>query len=230
MRDHDDYQYIVYNEPFNFSRMNNIAAAQAQGDYLVFLNDDTEVISPAWLEAMIEHAQTSGVGVVGGKLLYPDGSIQHGGMFLVQQGAGTRHAFRYLRQAQNSYFNLLGVVRNCSAVTFACALVAKRIFDEAGGLDENLKVECNDVDFCLRVIEKGYRNVWTPFSVLYHKELASRVKTHYPEDIAGYWKKWETLTAKGDPYFNPNLSQDSDLFLPKHENPCGDMGLVHENI
>ena len=209
------HHYLAYPDEFNFSRMNNMAAGRAQGEYLLFLNDDTEVITPQWLEALLEQAQTPGVGVVGGKLLYPDGSIQHGGIFLVQQGVGARHAFRYLRHEQNSYFHYLSVVRNCSAVTFACAMVARRIYAEMKGLDENLKIECNDVDFCLRVMEQGLRNVWTPFAQLYHKELVSRQKTHYTEDMAYHQQRWKNLLIQGDPYYNPHLSQYSDFYLPK---------------
>lgn len=165
---------IRYEEQFNFSRMNNQAAMKADGDYLLFLNDDTEVIAPEWIEAMLEHAQRPEVGIVGAKLLYGDNSIQHGGIFFTDSGGGARHAFRFSPNNTNGYWGLSGVIRNCSAVTFACVMIPKKVFLELGGLNENLTIECNDTDFCLRAIREGYRIVWTPFALLYHKELTTR--------------------------------------------------------
>lgn len=206
---------VEYAGEFNYSRMNNLAAARAQGEYLLLLNDDTEVITPDWIETLLAHAQQPGVGVVGCKLLYPNGTTQHGGVFLVGQGTGARHAFRYLRRAENSYHGLLGLTRNCSAVTFACALIPKRVFDRLGGLDEDLRVECNDVDFCLRAAQQGGRVVWTPFACLVHHELITRQKTHFTEDVRFFKTRWNSLLQGGDPYYNIHLAQDSDCFLPR---------------
>ncbi|UCC95942.1 MAG: glycosyltransferase, partial [Candidatus Omnitrophota bacterium] len=202
--------YIKYDEPFNFSRMNNIAAERAEGDYLIFLNDDTEVISSDWIEAMLEQAQVPGVGVVGAKLLFPDGKIQHGGVFLVDHGGAGRHAFRYFSDSMNYWNGLSGVVRNCSAVTFACAMVSKEVFFSLGGIDEKLEIECNDVDFCLRALMASYRIVWTPFAVLYHNELTSRRSINTQGNILCHWSRWGHLLKRGDPFYNPNLSLDSD--------------------
>jgi len=203
---------ITYPENYNFSRMNNLASQQATGDYLILLNDDTEVISPDWIEAMLEHAQRPEVGVVGVKLLYPDDTIQHGGVFLVDSGGGARHAFRYFQKDADGYMGLLKVIRNCSSVTFGCVMIPKEVYRRLGGLDENLAVEGNDVDFCLRAIEAGYLIVWTPFSILYHIELANRTVVNSKEDNEYFWKRWRHLLEKGDPYYNPFLTLDSDNY------------------
>ncbi|MCC6346096.1 MAG: glycosyltransferase, partial [Nitrospirales bacterium] len=197
---------------FNYSRVNNLAAARAEGDYFLFLNDDTEVISPGWIESLLEYAQQPGVGVVGAKLLYHDGNIQHGGIFLVDYGGGGRHAFRFFPSDTPAYYGLSEVARNCSAVTFACVMVPKKVFREVGGLDEGLRIECNDVDFCLRTGKAGYSVVWTPFAVLYHKELTSRGPANVIEDVEAFWNRWRSLLEKGDPYYNPNLTLEADNF------------------
>lgn len=206
------HRILACDEPFNYSRLINRGAEAAQGEYLLLLNDDTEVVTPDWIEALLEHAQDPGVGVAGAKLLYPDGSVQHGGIFLVNQGGGARHAFRHLRQPQNSYHGLLAVARNCAAVTFACALMSRRVFDQLGGLDEQLRVECNDVDFCLRALQAGLRQVWTPFAVVKHRELVSRRVTLLTEDMRHFWRRWREWVKQGDPYYHPWLSQDADFY------------------
>lgn len=206
------HRILACDEPFNYSRLINRGAEAAQGEYLLLLNDDTEVVTPDWIEALLEHAQDPGVGVAGAKLLYPDGSVQHGGIFLVNQGGGARHAFRRLRRPQNSYHGLLAVARNCAAVTFACALMSRRVFDQLGGLDEQLRIECNDVDFCLRALQAGLRHVWTPFAVLKHRELVSRRVTLLSEDMRHFWRRWRGWVEQGDPYYHPWLSQDADFY------------------
>lgn len=205
-------QTIKYEEQFNYSHMNNLAAERSDGDYLVFLNDDTEIISPDWIEAMLEYAQLSDVGVVGAKLLYLDETIQHGGVFLVDYGGGARHSFRFSPDNSDIYWGLVGVVRNCSAVTFACVMVSRKVFLRLEGLDENLKVECNDVDFCLRAMKAGYRIVWTPFATLYHKELTTRGPHNVSENVLYFWNNWQDVLERGDSYYNPNLTLDSDNF------------------
>ncbi len=240
-------QVIKYNENFNFSRMNNMAAGKATGEYFLFLNDDTEVISPGWIEALLEHAQRPEVGVAGAKLLYPDDTIQHAGMLLVDSGGGARHAFRFAPENAEGYMGLLKVTRNCSGVTFACVMVSRGVFSRLKGLDENLKVECNDLDFCLRAIDAGYLIVWSPYAVLYHRELATRAAAHFTDDIDYLWNRWRHLLEKGDPYYNPNLTLDSDNFslnmrpvLIEHHEPyvakgvdgprSDDMSIIPESI
>jgi ADP-heptose:LPS heptosyltransferase/GT2 family glycosyltransferase len=207
------YRIIDYPRRYNHSEINNIGAREAQGEYVILLNDDTEIISPDWIESMLEYAQLDEVGIVGCKLLYQDETVQHGGVFYVDHGGGGRHAFRFYRGDSDGYHGLLGVARNCSAVTFACVMVSKQKFFEIGGLDEELRVEGNDIDFCLRLGEAGYRVVWTPFAELYHKEVATRTEIVVPEDIELFWKKWRHRLEKGDPFYNPNLSLDSDSYV-----------------
>ncbi len=202
--------HIIYDRPFNYSEANNLGASRARGDFFVFLNDDTEVISPAWLEAMLEHAQRPEVGVVGAKLCYQDMGLQHGGVFLVDSGGAGRHAFR--GQRDNTYHNLSEAVRNCSAVTFACVMARRDVFKQLNGLDEGLKVECNDVDFCLRARALGYLVVWTPYAALFHKELATRGNTNHAEDVSFHWARWGHIFRRGDPYYNDNLNLDADDF------------------
>ena len=161
-------------EPFNYSAINNSAVSLVDTPYVVLLNDDITVITPDWVEAMLEHAQRPEVGVVGAKLLYPDRSIQHAGVIMgPYQNCG--HAFRHFSEDDPGYFSLARIIRNCSAVTFACAMMRRSVFDEVGGLDaENLAVAYNDVDMCLRIRERGYWVVYTPYAVLFHHESATR--------------------------------------------------------
>jgi O-antigen biosynthesis protein len=200
-----------YNQPFNFAALNNYAAGLAKGDLVLFLNNDMEVISAEWLEAMVEHAQRKEVGAVGAKLLYPDGSIQHCGVII---GLGTiaAHAF-YRCPDDRRHSNMVDIIRNYSAVTAACMMVRKDVFKELGGFDENLAVDYNDIDFCLKLREKGYLIVYTPYARLYHLESFTRGYADKPEkrtrrlqEIEYVKARWGAVIAKGDPYYNPNLS------------------------
>ncbi len=194
-----------YPAPFNFSAICNFGAARAKGDYLLFLNDDTQVIGPDWLAAMLEHAQRPGVGAVGAKLLYPYGRVQHAGVVLGIGGVAG-HAFKQLPDAALRPFGMADCVRNCSAVTAACMMMARRTFDEVQGFDETFRVAYNDVDLCLRLRERGYVIVYTPRAVLYHHESATRGRSHPPEDEALCLKRWGHVIGAGDPYYNPNLT------------------------
>ncbi len=221
-------RFIEYKEKFNYSRINNIAVKKAEGEYFIFLNDDTEVITPDWIESMLEHAQRLEVGVVGAKLLYHNEGVQHGGILLVDYGGGARHAFRFFPMNSTGYCGLLEINRNCSAVTFACVMVSRQVFNKLGGLDEKFRVECNDVDFCLRAIKSGYSVVWTPFALLFHKELTTRGPANVLEDVNQFWERWRPLLERGDTYYNPNLTLDSDNFsinkrmilIEHHEPSC----------
>jgi ubiquinone/menaquinone biosynthesis C-methylase UbiE len=172
---------------------------------LLFLNNDTEVITEEWLAAMLEHAQRPMVGAVGAKLLYPNRTIQHAGAVLGHGGVAG-HAFWYLPADDPGYFDLAQVVRNCSAVTGACMMMRKSVFAEVGGFDENIKVAFNDIDLCLRVREKGYLVVYTPYAVLYHLESATRKSLHPATDEAYVRKRWGGAIEAGDPYYSPHLS------------------------
>jgi GT2 family glycosyltransferase len=196
---------LRYPRPFNFSAINNFGASQARGDYFLFLNNDTQVIQSEWLTAMMEHGQRPEVGAVGAKLLYPNGQVQHAGVVIGISGVAG-HVFRHYPGDDAGDYNLIGAVRNCSAVTAACMLVPRRVFEEVGGFDERLVVALNDIDLCLRLRRQGYLIVYTPFALLYHHEYASRGRLHPPEDERLYRKRWHDLITAGDPYYNPNLT------------------------
>ena len=200
--------------PFSFSRMNNFAVTHARGAFLVFLNNDTEVITPEWLEEMLGHAQRNGVGSVGPKLLFPNKTVQHGGVILGLNQV-PRHAFYGLPASDTGYMGLAAVTRNCAALTGACLMTRREIFEEMGGFDEELDVAYNDVDFCLRLIQHGYYNVWTPHAVLYHHESATRGQYQSEKDFHYFYEKWRDFLEHGDPFYNPNLATDNGNFSLK---------------
>ena len=202
--------------PFNYASINNQAVAEAAGEIIVLLNNDTEIIAPGWLQEMVSHAVRPGVGAVGAKLLYANGTIQHAGVVLgiSWRGGGVAgHIYSGEPGDAAGPFGLLSVVRSVSAVTAACLAVRRDRFLAVGGLDEeNLAVDFNDVDLCLRLRAAGYRNVWTPFAVLYHKESASRGKHITAEqadrlqaETAFMRRRWSRDLDR-DPYWNLNLS------------------------
>ncbi len=190
---------------FNYSAINNFAVRMAKGEQLLFLNNDVEVIRPDWLTAMLEYAQFAGVGAVGAKLLYSDGTIQHAGVVLKRSGVA-HHAFRWAPREVLGVPRLADLPRNCSAVTGACMLVPRRIFEEAGGFDEQLRVVFNDIDLCLRIRERGYSVIYTPHAQLYHHEGSSRGRLHPPSDDDRFLKRWAARFSQVDPYYNPNLT------------------------
>jgi O-antigen biosynthesis protein len=203
---------LRYGGGFNYSAINNYAAAKAKGDYLVLLNNDTEVVSPDWIESMLEHAQRKEVGAVGAKLFFPDGTIQHAGV-VIGLGGLANHAFSRQTDIDHGYFGLINVVRNYSAVTAACLMVRKDVFFEIGGMDaQNLVVAFNDVDFCLKLREKGYLVVYTPYAVLRHYESLSRGYEVDLGEVAYMQRRHAGLLEKGDPYYNPNLTREKGDF------------------
>lgn len=203
---------LSYPEPFNFASIINFAARRSQGEYLVFLNDDTEVIAGDWLTAMLECLQLPEVGVAGAKLLYANGAIQHGGV-IVGVGGAAGHAYQHFPGNSRGYFDSLLHIRNVSAVTAACLMVRREVFEKVGGFDENLPVNFNDVDFCLRVQEAGYRVVWTPYAVLRHHESATRKPIVLANEVLNLQRRWGPVLVN-DPYHNPNLTLE-----------CGDYSL-----
>ncbi|MDE7324406.1 MAG: glycosyltransferase family 2 protein [Lachnospiraceae bacterium] len=214
---------VTYTGEFNYAKINNFGAGFATGEYLLLLNNDTQVISMNWLEAMLMYAQRSDVGAVGAKLYYGDRTIQHAGIVIGLGAHRTAGHTHYKINYDNlGYMGKLCYAQNVSAVTGACLMVKKSIYEELGGLDESFGVALNDVDFCLRVREKGYLNVFTPFAELYHFESASRgidavdekKAKRYEEECALFRGRWKEVLAKGDPYYNPNFSLDhSDYAL-----------------
>jgi GT2 family glycosyltransferase len=204
-------------EPFNFSRLNNSAAREATGEILGLINNDIEVTHEDWLDEMVVLARQPQVGCVGAKLLYPDGRIQHAGI-VVGLGGVAGHGHRFARADDLGYLDRLRCVQNVSAVTAACLLVRRQVFDQVGGLDESITVAFNDVDFCLRVRAAGYLNVWTPFAKLIHHESVSRGRDLTPtkarrfgDEYAAMQRRWGA-DLLNDPYYSPHLTYDREDF------------------
>jgi GT2 family glycosyltransferase len=200
------HRVLSYSEAFNFSRICNLGAQEATGQHLLFLNNDTEVIDPGWLEAMLEYSQQPEIGAVGAKLLYPGGAIQHAGVVTgMGLGSVAGHILSGEPGDSDIHFGYTGVVRNCSAVTGACMMVRRAVFEQMKGFDEQLAVAFNDIDLCLRIRKLGYRIVWTPFARLYHHESLTRGRTQDPQETRAMHERWgESLSA--DPYYNPNIT------------------------
>ena len=212
--------------PFNYSALNNRAVLQARGELLALVNNDIEPITPDWLEEMVSQALRPGVGAVGAMLYYPDDNIQHAGVVLGTAGLKREngvagHAFKHLPRGEPGYMHRLQLVQNYSAVTAACLVVRKSIYEQVGGMEEtHLTVGFNDVDFCLRVLKGGHRNLWTPFAELYHHESASRGPEDSPEKIAraeresAYMRRTWGPLLDNDPAYNPNLTLITEDFSP----------------
>ncbi len=220
-----EYKYAE-GEAFNYSRINNFGVSKARGEYILLLNNDTEVISLNWIEELLMYAQRDDVACVGGKLYYPDKTIQHAGIVIGLGAHRTAGHVHYRQRRENlGYMGRLCYAQNMSAVTGACLMVKKRIYDELGGLDETFEVSLNDVDFCLRCRQKSYLNVFTPFAELYHYESLSRgsdVEDPHSENAKRYDReaehfrtKWKEVIEKGDPYYNPNFTLDRSDFSLK---------------
>lgn len=215
--------------PFNFAALNNRAVAQSAGEYVLLLNNDIEIIEPDWLAEMVSVAARPGVGAVGARLWYPDRTLQHGGVILGLGGVAG-HAHYRLAAGHRGYFGRAVLLQCFSAVTAACLLIRRAIFDEVGGFDEkDLKVAYNDVDFCLKIVQAGYRNVWTPQAQLIHHESATRGNDLAPEkrdrvhsEVRFMRQKWGDLLSR-DPAFNINLSLDDSNFVlgdaPRDQSP-----------
>ncbi|HQD57371.1 MAG TPA: glycosyltransferase family 2 protein [Candidatus Competibacteraceae bacterium] len=212
-------RFLNYDHPFNFSAINNFAAHQAEGEHLLLLNNDTEVINSDWLEALLEHSQRPEVGAVGAKLYFPNDTIQHAGI-IIGIGGSAGHSHKCIDRRDPGYFNRLTVTQNTSAVTGACLMVKKSLYLALGGLDEiNLPIAFNDVDFCLRLREQGYLNVFTPYCELYHHESQSRGpettphrKQLFRQELHYLRQRHSTIFDKGDPYYNPHLPLNRETF------------------
>ena len=204
---------------FNYSAINNFAVSTATGDVLCFLNNDIEVVDENWLSELVSFAVRDGIGAVGAKLLYPDGRVQHGGVITGLRGVAD-HVHKCFSGADSGYFARLLLAQEMSAVTAACMVMKRSVFEAAGGFDaENLSVIFNDVELCLRLREQGLRNVWTPDAVLYHHESASRRSMLRGSPVlkrnANWMRKVWGRTLKSDPYWNPNLSLAHRDFRPR---------------
>lgn len=210
---------IATEEPFNWSRFMNLAAAGASGEFLLFLNDDVEIIEPDWLDALLEHGQRPEVGVVGALLLYPDRSIQHAGIFLTDRprSGGAKHPFRYAPQTSPGYFGLALTQRNVIAVTGACMLTRRDTFERLGGFNEAHPIVNNDVDYCLRAWRAGLLTIFTPYSRLIHHERGSRNEFGEDYNRDEFANEWRDIFADGDPFHHPQLSKEFDDFIPEAE-------------
>jgi len=203
--------------PFNFSGLNNRAVRQAaRGEFVLLMNNDIEITHPEWLDEMVGPAMEPGTGCVGARLWYPDGRLQHAGVVMVCGVAG--HAHKLLGRGQHGYMGRAVLAQDFVAVTAACLLVRRSIYDEVGGLDEGLAVAFNDVDFCLKVHQAGYRNHWTPYAELVHHESVTRgyedtpeKQTRFKGEIDTLQSRWTALIAH-DPCYNPNLTAQAEDF------------------
>lgn len=224
---HPRVQVVEYKGDFNYSKINNFGVQYAKGEYLLLLNNDMEVITPDWMEELLMYAMRKDVGVVGAKLYYPDKTIQHAGIVIglgAHRTAG--HTHYRIPEANVGYMGRLCYAQDVTAVTGACMMVSKALYEELGGLDESFTVALNDVDFCLRVREKGFLNIFTPFAELYHYESKSRGSDkkderalRYQQESDRFRVKWADALAKGDPYYNPNFSLDHSDFTVNWKKP-----------
>ncbi len=215
LRQHAD-TVVTMPRDFNWSRFNNRGVEAAKGDYLLFLNDDVEIIQEDWLDILLEHAQRPEVAVVGPQLLYPDRKVQHAGMFLATPGTA-RHAFRFAASDEPGYFGLALTQRNVIAVTGACMMMRRGVYQALGGFDEAHQIINNDLDLCLRAHQAGLLTVYTPHAALIHYEAVSRENMKDIYDLRHFERQWKLLFAAGDPYFNPRLSRHSDDYRPDDE-------------
>lgn len=204
------FKIIRDDEPFNFSRLNNLAAVKANGEILCFVNNDIEIITPDWMEEMASFAVQNSIGCVGARLWYPNGELQHGGVLLGIGGVASHAHYKTLKGHQG-YFGRAVLHQEYSAVTAAVLMMRKEIFNAIDGFDEKLAVAFNDVDLCLRVKQAGYRNVWTPYAQMVHHESKSRGTEDTPEKLLRFQrenefmnKRWEKVLNQ-DPAYNPNL-------------------------
>ena len=218
LQKHQHISFLEINEPFNFSKLNNRAARDAKGSYLMFLNNDTEIRTAVWLETMLGYAQLPHAGAVGAKMVFPNGRIQHAGITLGVMGAAWNSFWNAERDYLGHFHNLV-LVRNCSAVSAACMMVAKDKFEKVGGFNEDLAIGFNDVDLCLKLMEDGMFNIFVPHAELLHDESASRgsddkdpkrLERNRSENdyLHRVWGKY----VQNDPFYNPNLSRENPFF------------------
>lgn len=220
LRNNPRIRIVTFEGAFNYSKVNNLGVKEAAGDYILLLNNDTQVITVNWMEELLMYAQRPDVGAVGGKLYYADKTIQHAGVVIGLGAHRTAGHVHYRQKRENlGYMGRLCYAQNMTAVTGACLMVKKSAYEEVGGLDESFAVSLNDVDFCLKLRRAGYLNVFTPFAELYHFESVSRglddqgeKAQRYNEESARFREKWKAELEAGDPYFNPNFSLDKPDF------------------
>lgn len=220
LKKNPDIHIVTYEGDFNYSAINNLGERHATGEYVLLLNNDTQVITLDWMEELLMYAQRSDVGAVGAKLYYEDNTIQHAGVVL-GLGAHRTAGHSHYRVSSNNlgYMGRLCYAQDVMAVTGACLMMRRSLFEELGGLDESFAVSLNDVDLCIRAWKAGYLNVFTPFAELYHYESVSRglddqgeKAQRYNRESEAFRARWKELLDKGDPYYNPNFSLDRSDF------------------
>lgn len=217
----DNVRVLYYKEDFNYSRINNFGAKEANGEYVLLLNNDTEMIEPDSIKEMLDVCMRPDVGIVGAKLIFEDNTIQHAGV-IIGFGGVAGHAFIGQDRDDNGYFSRIISVQDLSAVTAACLMVRRSVFDEVEGLNEEFKVAFNDIDFCLKVRKAGYLVVYNPYAQFYHYESKSRGQEDSADKVARFQQetglfgeRWGELLEHGDPYYNPNLTLDKADFSLK---------------
>ena len=226
---HKEVRVVRWDREFNYSAINNYGAGFAKGEYLLLMNNDTEVISENVIEELLGYCMREDVGIVGTRLLYQDDTIQHAGV-VVGFGGIAGHTFIGLHKGENSYFQRAMCAQNYSAVTAACMMTKKSVFDAVGGFSEDLAIAFNDIDYCMKVRNQGKLVVYNPYAELYHYESKSRGLENTPEKVARFnreietfRKKWPDILKNGDPYYNPNLTLNKSNFdlrdLKKEERP-----------
>lgn len=211
-KEFSNVRVVRWEREFNYSAINNFGETFARGEYLLFLNNDTELIAENFIEEMVGLCQREDVGAVGARLLYQDDTIQHAGV-VVGFGGIAGHTFIGLHRAENSYFHRAMSTQDYSAVTAACMMTKKKLFEDVGGFSEELAVAFNDIDFCMKVRAAGKLVVYNPYALLYHYESKSRGLEDTPEKVARFNReirifadKWPEILRDGDPYYNPNLT------------------------
>ena len=201
---------IRRDEPFNWSKINNIGASHASGDLLLFMNDDVEPLEDQWLKSLVRALTQSGAGVAGSLLKYPNGTIQHAGVHFVTYGGGARHLLRFCTGDEPGLRWLAHFPREVSAVTGACMLTTRACFTSMNGFDEDLALVCNDTDYCLRVWQSHAAVIIQPEARLIHHEGISRSGMSETSDVEVFWKKWGKGLERGDFFTNPNLDSTRD--------------------
>lgn len=218
---HGNIKIVKWEGNFNYSAINNFGVNYAKGEYILLLNNDVEIINGSCLEEMLMFAQRKDVGAVGAKLYYSDDTVQHAGVIL-GLGGTAGHAHKHFGRSHPGYMARASIAQNLTACTAACLMMRRDVFDEVGGLDESFEVAFNDVDLCMKIREKGYLVVFTPYAELYHYESKSRGNDSTPEklerfrgEIDRFKEKWQKQLDDGDPYYNPNLTLTRDDFSLK---------------
>lgn len=202
----------IWEDEFNYSAINNFGKDFSNGEYIVLLNNDIEVISENWIEEMLMYAQRDRTGAVGCMLYYPDDTVQHAGV-IVGIGGIAGHSHKHFKRGEKGYCDRMAAVQNMSAVTAACMMTSRKCFEEAGGLDEKLKVAFNDIDYCMKLRKAGYDVIFTPFAEMYHYESISRgyedtseKEARFRSEVNYFMDKWGDVIRRGDPYYNPHLT------------------------